>query len=1134
MEEQNNILKNMRKRSIMLLIGIIFIIFFNTLYFLINYIIKGNAIVYLILDGAILSAMYVYLIYFVRVGMKNMYKSSYIAGQIIFVLPGFFFIVLIISDLVKWKVFNYESLAYSLISFILYFTTFRFNLRDKNPLKTNIRCIVAGVIGMILLPIALISQALSPRGFEITNLSRTLKYKVNDDDTLTVTGFYSGLSKKANVNNTYYTKEVKAIGKGAFSNSKGIKYINVDDHISCVETGAIDDVKKVTIDGFVELGHNSVTNVNKLVIKSKEKSTIHADSFDGNYLFVDRKYVDDFRKEFGVDNFVIAPNVKKNECYVNFDLSNDQYIKTAIINKGSELDPKLISSIDVLYNDTINYKNDNDYYKERYNNSLDVLAYWADLNGDKVDFNKRLSRSVSIKPTYEKIKKYEVDFCLGEDKIEEIYVSNSREYTLPTIEDMAREGFNNLTFQYNGNTINKLVYDGNSQSSVTANWTLEAPTAELVYNNQKIESIEKIYEYDYENDKSLEYLINVKTNHTLNDSSSGKLKYNCTWNNNDKGVITTSDEKIENGQLAVSQVNDTNRYSVDVVLEYEEYGHTYYSDKITLSFDCKIDKKETHLDTNNYEVIYDNNGHEPAIILSHPETYGDLVFSYKNAIDNKELDSKPILVGKYKVVVTSPESDNYLEASLEFDFEIKKRLVNIVLNPNMTSVYGDEFDPNYLNGSYTEGENSENQGIVAGTTLKIELSGVSKDANKYKVNAISLNANYDIHYDEVEYTVEKRTVNLNIENQSSFYGDEVKDLNYSAQEGEILEGDMPFELNTNVNTLQVGEYDINCMTKSLNYNIVYTKGKYVVLPREIKVAIDNKQSVYGDNTVLLTSKVVSGTIFGNDNPYKLESDATGNNVDSGEYEIIGVPLSNNYNIEFVNGVYTISQRKVNVIWENKNNVYNGNAQKPSAYYINIKNEKVNLTVSAEETINVGEYTATVSQLSSSNYILDESTMTTYYNIEKRIIFVSVDNKSSAYGDDLKELTSNVITGSIISGDNPYKLETVADKNVVDISAILTVCTDDNYEVESSDANYSVVNRQITISIDNKESYASEPLQELTYKLVEGSFVGDDGNLLPLNTNATTESEPGEYSITCGNLYGYEITWSTAIYTIIAK
>ncbi|MCR5350021.1 MAG: leucine-rich repeat protein [Acholeplasmatales bacterium] len=1143
MEEQNNIIKNMRKRSIMLMIGIIFIIFFNTLYFVINYIIKGNEVLYLFIHGSLLLAMYIYLGIYMKTERKNMYKSRYLAGQIIFVIPVFFYLLLVILDYVNWKIFNYESLAYSLISFILYFTTFRFNLRDKNPLKTNIRCIVAGVVGMVVLPIVLIAQAMSPRGFEITNFSRTLKYKVNSDDTLTVSGTYKGLSKKIDIDETYYTKKVVTIGTGAFTNVGNIKKITIDDCIKNIEEGAFKNLKKVTIEGNVTIDSGAFKNVDTLVLKSKdEKPNLTNSSFDGKYLFVDRKYVDEYRKEFGIDKYIIAPNVKKNEYYVTFEVSADKYIDTAIILKGTVLDPNLLTlSADtnkVLYNDTISYKNDNEYYKERYDNSLDVLPYWIDENGARVDFNEKLNKSVSIKPVYEKIKKYEVDHLLGDEAIEDIYVSYSREYVLPTINNKERIGFDKLTYTYDSQTVDKLVYDNSDINMVFAKWQLEAPVIETVSDGKSVNKIETTYDYDYDNNKSKENLINVNVTHKLSDSETGNVTYVCEWENNNKGVLSSYGD-YENGQLSVSQVSDTGSYIVNVYLKYEEYGHTYYSEKIASNIEVIINKKETQLSADNIVVTYDNNIHEPVVVSSHPETNTEPTITYAKINGNQKLDLAPIDAGSYKAKIIYPETDNYLGASTESTIEIKKRLVNIDLYSNMKSVYGEALDSNYLNNSYTEGTNLENQGIVLGTTLDIALSGVGKNANSYRVKAISLNPNYDIKYDEVDYIIEKRTVNMTILDSNSIYGDNLSNLNCSYPEGSILEGDNPFVLITNANNLSAGEYVISCETRSNDYNIISTNGTYTVNPRTIKVVIDNKQSVYGNNLAPLTCNVTEGKIIGNDKPFEINCEGLSTTSNVGQYTILGQSTSDNYNIEFVNGTYEVLKRLVNVVWEDLEMTYDNVALSPKAYYLDLNNEKVYLSVNTNETtVNVGTYTVSINQLEDNNYELDENSLSKQFIINARNITLTIDNKSSVYGDELEELSALITDGSVCSGDlKPYTLSTNATNTSVGNYDIICTTTNDNYNITYNEATYEVTKRFVEVDIDSKSSMQDSQLEELTYIVVFGSFAFDDENNFSLTTTATSNSAPGQYEISfvySGDNNNYSFTYNNATYTILER
>ena len=82
-----NISKNILRRRLMLLIGMLVIIFFNITFFVINYLIKGNEILYTILSAVMVIALIVYWFFYTLKGQKYMFNSLYKIGRLIYLLP---------------------------------------------------------------------------------------------------------------------------------------------------------------------------------------------------------------------------------------------------------------------------------------------------------------------------------------------------------------------------------------------------------------------------------------------------------------------------------------------------------------------------------------------------------------------------------------------------------------------------------------------------------------------------------------------------------------------------------------------------------------------------------------------------------------------------------------------------------------------------------------------------------------------------------------------------------------------------------------------------------------------------------------------------------------------------------------
>ena len=186
--------------------------------------------------------------------------------------------------------------------------------------------------------------------------------------------------------------------------------------------------------------------------------------------------------------------------------------------------------------------------------------------------------------------------------------------------------------------------------------------------------------------------------------------------------------------------------------------------------------------------------------------------------------------------------------------------------------------------------------------------------------------------------------------------------------------------------------------------------------------------------------------------------------------------------------------------------------------------------------NAGEYEVIVTCKNANYKVTFE---TGYYYIEKRAITVTIDNKTSIYGDKLEELTAKVTRGSIVDGDeNVYTL-----KPITAIHAGTYVITTDedknnpNYAITVTNGVYTITQREITVSVANKTSVYGDKLEALTSSLTKGTFAAGDSLESVVELSKTEGENAGEYAITAKSIKDdYKVTFeytagNRSIYTI---
>ena len=389
------------------------------------------------------------------------------------------------------------------------------------------------------------------------------------------------------------------------------------------------------------------------------------------------------------------------------------------------------------------------------------------------------------------------------------------------------------------------------------------------------------------------------------------------------------------------------------------------------------------------------------------------------------------------------------------------------------------------------------------------------------------------HYEEIPdmvatLKIEKAKVTVTIDDKTSVYGEDIVELTSQVTEGTVVEGD---DLGVNLTKLEgnnVGEYDITGTASNTNYNVTFVNGTYTITEREVTITIDDKTSVYGEDIVELTSQVTEGNIVNNDELGIDLTKAEGNNV--GEYEITGTASNTNYNVTFVNGTYTITEREVTITIDNKTSVYGEDIVELTSQVTEgniVNNDDLGIDLTKAEGTNVGEYEIT-GTASNTNYNVTFVNGT--YTITQREITITIDDKTTVYGEEIVELTSQVTEGNIVNNDELGIDLTKAEGNNVGEYEITGTANNTNYNVTFVNGTYTITPREVTITIDDKTSVYGEDIVDLTSQVTSGSVINNDD--LGINLTKAEGTNAGEYEITgTASNTNYNVTFINGTYTI---
>ena len=211
--------------------------------------------------------------------------------------------------------------------------------------------------------------------------------------------------------------------------------------------------------------------------------------------------------------------------------------------------------------------------------------------------------------------------------------------------------------------------------------------------------------------------------------------------------------------------------------------------------------------------------------------------------------------------------------------------------------------------------------------------------------------------------------------------------------------------------------------------------------------------------------------FGSENMSRIFMLKPAEGKDAGEYAITGTSSNTNYSVTFVNGTYTIT--RINPVkelldWTIEDKTYNKEAQG-----VTVKAKEgveglgeITVRYNGQEEIpqEAGTYEVTVDVAEGTNYKEETGIRLGSYTIKPAEVTVTIDNKTSVYGEDLKELTSNVTEGTVIEGDDLGIALTKAEGTTVGEYAITGTASNTNYDVSFVDGKYTITTRAAAATI----------------------------------------------------------------------
>lgn len=266
-------------------------------------------------------------------------------------------------------------------------------------------------------------------------------------------------------------------------------------------------------------------------------------------------------------------------------------------------------------------------------------------------------------------------------------------------------------------------------------------------------------------------------------------------------------------------------------------------------------------------------------------------------------------VGNYKITYLSLYHEFYNITYQEGFMSILPRQIS--LKPaEQTKFYGEQ-DPqvsySIVSGILVNGDTLET--ILTGRTQRV--FGESVGTYQICVGDLEVVENYTLEFVKTNLTILKQEIEVVAQNKQKQFGQEDEPLSFNISKGFLAFEDEFFGSLQRVQGEEIGIYNINQGTLSLNenYTLTFVSGKFEITKAKILVTVDNIFKTYGNQDPEITY-TISGNYISTHQLNGSIFRKSGEEV--GEYEFVSTLNNNHYEIAYNLGTFKIDKRIIEI------------------------------------------------------------------------------------------------------------------------------------------------------------------------------------------------------------------------------
>jgi gliding motility-associated-like protein len=398
--------------------------------------------------------------------------------------------------------------------------------------------------------------------------------------------------------------------------------------------------------------------------------------------------------------------------------------------------------------------------------------------------------------------------------------------------------------------------------------------------------------------------------------------------------------------------------------------------------------------------------------------------------------------------------------------------------------------------------------------------------------------NYDIITADGVLEVSKANLTVTADDLSKSYGEADPELTYQITSGILVGSDAMTGSITRAPGEDADTYIISkgTLTAGPNYNMSFTNDSLVINRAELEITADSKTKTYGETDPTMSYSITDGSLVGTDTVSGNPERIPGEDVNAYTIGHGSVSAGDNYDLVFVEGVFTIQQVALEVTADNYSKIY-GDDDPELTFGLTggsvVGSDAITgipVRVSGED---VGSYSIGQGTISAgANYDIAFNVGT--FTIDPVILEITGEDQIKTFSDDDPVLTYQITDGSLIGSDS--LTGSLSRESGEDAGAYLTekgtLTTSGNYEITYMPGSLTIEPAPLQITVYDTLKVYGEGDPAFHWNITGGSLFGID------SVTGTFTREPGEdagyYEIQQGSVNAgdnYDITFIGGILTV---